>query len=161
MEGVTSISTISLVDVDVESFSSYIYQPTPWAKHTKTTVWGAPGLGNPSCSKLDFLILLSPSPSPSPLACPSPTLPLVLDLVELRTTPAAAVGAVCRLSVLYNRLPIHGQGSRGVLLREAPSSCPNRARQRCSSPADGLMVSTSTEHHLALRLVRSSMPSPP
>ena len=50
----TSISTISLVDVNVESFSSYIYQPTPWAKHTKTTIWGAPSLGNPSCSKLDF-----------------------------------------------------------------------------------------------------------
>ena len=54
VEGVTSISTISLVDVDVGSFSSYIYQPTPWAKHTKTTIWGAPSLGNPSCSKLYF-----------------------------------------------------------------------------------------------------------
>ena len=54
VEGVTSISIISLVDVDVGSFSSYIYQPTPWAKHTKTTVWGAPSLGNPSCSKLYF-----------------------------------------------------------------------------------------------------------
>ena len=52
VDGATSISTISLVDVDVESFSSYIYQPTPWAKHTKTTVSGAPSLGNPSCSKL-------------------------------------------------------------------------------------------------------------
>jgi len=29
VKGVTSISTISLVDVDVGSFSSYIYQPTP------------------------------------------------------------------------------------------------------------------------------------
>ena len=36
------------------SFSPYIYLPTPWAKHTKTTVWGAPSLGNPLCSKLDF-----------------------------------------------------------------------------------------------------------
>ena len=54
VEGVTSISTISLVDVDVESFSFYIYQPTPWGKHTKTTIWGAPSLGNPSCSKLYF-----------------------------------------------------------------------------------------------------------
>ena len=54
VDGATSISTISLVDVDVGSFSSYIYQPTPWAKHTKTTVWGAPSLGNPSCSKLYF-----------------------------------------------------------------------------------------------------------
>ena len=54
MEGATSISTILLVDVDVGSFSSYIYLPTPWAKHTKTTVRGAPSLGNPSCSKLYF-----------------------------------------------------------------------------------------------------------
>ena len=54
MEGATLISIISLVNVVVESFSSYIYQPTPWAKHTKTTVWGAPSLGNPSCSKLYF-----------------------------------------------------------------------------------------------------------
>ena len=54
VDGVTSISTISLVDVDVGSFSSYIYQPTPWAKHTKTTIWGALSLGNPSCSKLYF-----------------------------------------------------------------------------------------------------------
>jgi hypothetical protein len=38
VEEVTLISTISLVDVDVESFSFYIYQPTPWAKHIKTTV---------------------------------------------------------------------------------------------------------------------------
>ena len=53
-DGTTSISTISLVDGDVGSFSPYIYLPTPWAKHTKTTVWGAPSLGNPSCSKLDF-----------------------------------------------------------------------------------------------------------
>ena len=54
IEGAISISTILLVDVDVGSFSSYIYQPTPWAKHTKTTVRGAPNLGNPSYSKLVF-----------------------------------------------------------------------------------------------------------
>ena len=54
VEGVTSISTISLVDVDVGSFSSYIYQPTPWTKHNKTTVREAHSLGNPSCSKLYF-----------------------------------------------------------------------------------------------------------
>jgi hypothetical protein len=34
----TSISTISVVDMEVESFPPYIYVPTPWAKHTKTTV---------------------------------------------------------------------------------------------------------------------------
>ena len=54
VEGATSISTILLVDVDVGSFSLYKYVPTPWAKHTKTTVRGAPSLGNASCSKLDF-----------------------------------------------------------------------------------------------------------
>ena len=54
MEGAISISTILLVDVDVESFSPYKYVPAPWAKHTKTTIRGAPSLGNPSCTKLDF-----------------------------------------------------------------------------------------------------------
>ena len=54
VEGATSIGTILLVDVDVGSFSPYKYVPTPWAKHTKTTVMGALSLGNPSCSKLDF-----------------------------------------------------------------------------------------------------------
>ena len=53
-DGATSISTISLVDRDVESFSPYIYLPTPWVKHTKTTVRGASSLENPSYSKLDF-----------------------------------------------------------------------------------------------------------
>ena len=38
VEGATLISTILLVDVDVGSFSLYKYVPTPWAKHTKTTV---------------------------------------------------------------------------------------------------------------------------
>ena len=54
VEGTTSISILLLVDVDVESFSPYKHVPTPWAKHTKTTVRGAPSLRNPSCSKLDF-----------------------------------------------------------------------------------------------------------
>ena len=38
MEGATSISTIFLVDLDVESFSLYKYVPTPLAKQTKTIV---------------------------------------------------------------------------------------------------------------------------
>ena len=38
VEGAASISTVLLVDVDVGSFSLYKYVPTPWAKHTKTTV---------------------------------------------------------------------------------------------------------------------------
>ena len=45
VDGATSISTILLVDVDVGCFSPYKYVPTPWAKHTKTTVRGAPNLG--------------------------------------------------------------------------------------------------------------------
>ena len=54
VEGATSISNILLVDVDMQSFSPYIYLSTPWAKHTKTTIRGAPSLENPSCSKSDF-----------------------------------------------------------------------------------------------------------
>ena len=44
VEGATSISTILLVDVDVENFSPYKYIPTPWAKHTKTIVREASSL---------------------------------------------------------------------------------------------------------------------
>ena len=86
-DGATSISTISLVDVDVGSFSSYIYLPTPWAKHTKTTVRGAPSLENPSCSKLDF--------SPPSLAA---AVPAVLQLVatSCRCSVAMQSAAHCR-----------------------------------------------------------------
>jgi hypothetical protein len=38
VDGATSISTISLLDMEVKSFSLYIYEPTLWAKHLKTTV---------------------------------------------------------------------------------------------------------------------------
>jgi hypothetical protein len=34
VDGATSISTILLVDVKVESFPPYKYVPTSWAKHT-------------------------------------------------------------------------------------------------------------------------------
>ena len=54
VDGAISVSTILLVDVDVGIFCPYKYVPTPWAKHTKTTVRGAPSLANPLCSKLDF-----------------------------------------------------------------------------------------------------------
>ena len=54
VEDTTSISTILLVDVDVGSFSSCKYVPTPWTKYTKTTVRGGPSLENLSCIKLDF-----------------------------------------------------------------------------------------------------------
>ena len=71
MEGVISISTILLVDVDVESFSPYKYVPTSWAKYTKTSVRRAPSLENPSCSKLDFsppLVVAAALPSPAILS---------------------------------------------------------------------------------------------
>jgi hypothetical protein len=35
VNGATSISTILLVDVDIESFPPYKYVLTPWPKHTK------------------------------------------------------------------------------------------------------------------------------
>jgi hypothetical protein len=38
VDGATSISTILLVDVKVESFPPSKYVPTTWVKHTKTTV---------------------------------------------------------------------------------------------------------------------------
>ena len=47
VDGATSISTILLVDVEVESFSPYIYAPTSWTNHNRTTVRGAPSLGIP------------------------------------------------------------------------------------------------------------------
>jgi hypothetical protein len=56
-----------------------------------------------------------------------------------------------------HRLPIHGQGGRGYLLREAPSSCPNRARQLCSSPADGLMHSQANSYVVPLLLLLSML----
>jgi hypothetical protein len=38
VEGATSISTILLVDMKMESFPPYKYVRTLWAKHTKTTM---------------------------------------------------------------------------------------------------------------------------
>jgi hypothetical protein len=74
VDGATSISTILLVDAKVESFPPYKYIPTPWAKHTKTTVRGAPGLGNLSYSKLDI----------SPPSC---VIPMPMSYPVLRTKP--------------------------------------------------------------------------
>jgi hypothetical protein len=66
VDGATSISTILLVDVKVESFSPYKYVPTPRAKHTKTTVRGTPSSRNLSCSKLNIFshsrVALRPRP---------------------------------------------------------------------------------------------------
>ena len=83
VEGATSISTILLVDVDVGSFSPYKYVPTPWAKHTKTTVRGAPSLGNPSCSKLDFFPPLAVT-----IAAALPNPAIVSFVQQVEPTPA-------------------------------------------------------------------------
>jgi len=77
VEGATSISTILLLDVDVGSFSAYKYVPTHSAKHTKTNVRGAPSLGNPSCSKLDF----------SPPVAVAAALPDVIDPLSTARKP--------------------------------------------------------------------------
>jgi hypothetical protein len=47
-------------------FSPYKYVPTPWVKHTKTTVRGAPSLENLSCSKLDIFPPSFVAPRPRP-----------------------------------------------------------------------------------------------
>jgi hypothetical protein len=57
IEGATSISTISLVDVGVGSFPPYIYVPTPWVKAHQNYRGGAPSLGNLSCSKIEFSLV--------------------------------------------------------------------------------------------------------
>jgi len=84
VEGATSISTILLVDVDMRSFSPYKYVPTSWVKHTKTTIRGAPSLGNPSSSKLDF----SPPSLAVAVATALPS-PAILSFVQqVEPTPA-------------------------------------------------------------------------
>ena len=83
VEGATSISTILLVDVDVGRLSPYKYIPTPWAKHTKIIVRGAPSLGSLSCSKLDF--------SPPLVVAVAATMPIpaILSFVQqVEPTPA-------------------------------------------------------------------------
>ena len=83
MEGATSISNILLVDVDVESFSPNKYIPTPWTKHTKTTVRGVSSLENPLCSKLDF----SP-PLTVVVAATLPSLTILSFVQQVESTPA-------------------------------------------------------------------------
>ena len=78
VDGATSISTVSLVDVEIGSFSPYIFVPTPWTKHTKTNVTRAPSLKNPSCSKLDFS---PPSPVVAVAAAAAALLSPVLYLI--------------------------------------------------------------------------------
>jgi hypothetical protein len=92
VDDATSISTISLVDMEVQSFSLYIYVPTPWAKHTKTTVRGTPSLGNLSCSKLYFsplsLAVVVAATLPSPTILFSATSKSAVVPVFLENKPA-------------------------------------------------------------------------
>jgi hypothetical protein len=93
----------------VESFSSYIYVPIPWVEHTKTTVRGAPILGNPSCSKSYFshpslavaVAVVAALPSPSILCSAtskSAAVPAVLQLVatSCRCSVAMQFATHCR-----------------------------------------------------------------
>jgi hypothetical protein len=65
VDDATSISTISLVDIEVESFPPYIYVPIPWVKAHQNYRRGAPSLGNLLCSKLEFSPFLSCRRRPS------------------------------------------------------------------------------------------------
>jgi hypothetical protein len=67
VDGAISISTISLVDMEVESFSPYIYVPTPLVKAYQNYRGGAPSLGNLSCSKLNNFPPSFVTPRPRPL----------------------------------------------------------------------------------------------
>jgi len=71
VDGATSISTILLADIDMGSFSLNKYISTPWAKHTKTTIRGAPSLRNPSRSKFDFSPLSIAVAAALPVVTPS------------------------------------------------------------------------------------------
>jgi hypothetical protein len=66
VDGATSISTISLVDVEVESFPPYIYVSTPWVKAHQNYRRRAPSLGNLSCSKLNISPPSFVAPRPRP-----------------------------------------------------------------------------------------------
>jgi hypothetical protein len=92
VDGATSISIISLVDMEVKNFPPYIYVHIPWEKHTKTTVKGAPSLGNLSCSKLYFsslsLAVAVAAALPSPAILSSATSKSAAIPVFLENKPA-------------------------------------------------------------------------
>ena len=116
VEGVTSISTISLVDVDVGSFSFYIYLPTPWVKHIKTTVWRVSSLENPSCSKLYFapslaVAIAAALPSPVILAASRPS------VSAPRNTLVPSIFYVSPSPALTEPLPFVAGEVRLVLLK--------------------------------------------
>jgi hypothetical protein len=105
VDGATSISTISLVDMEVESFSPYIYVDNTWAKHTKTIVRGAPSLGNLWCSKLDFshpsfaIAVAAALPSPALRRCRSASRPRGQDRPRLPPPQATAASYGHRCSI--------------------------------------------------------------
>jgi hypothetical protein len=66
VDGATLISTISLVDMKVESFPHYIYVPIPWVKSHQNYRGGAPSLENLSCSKLNIYPPSFVAPRPRP-----------------------------------------------------------------------------------------------
>ena len=84
VEGATSISIILLFDVDVVSFSPNKYVSTPWTKHTKTTVKGAPSLENLSCSKFNF----SPPSLAVAVAAALPSPAIFSFVQQVEPTPA-------------------------------------------------------------------------
>ena len=137
VEDATSISTILLVDVDVGSFFPiYINQPlglnTPKLPYEEPLVWEIPRVVN-----YIFLLFLSPSSSPLPL--PSCSSYAAEFFITCRPACRRDVFLVCRRDSSScfrkqvhrrgHQLPIHGQEGGGILLREAPSSCPNQSRQ--------------------------------
>ena len=113
-DGATSISTISLVDVDVGSFSFYIYLPTPWVKHIKTTVWRVSSLENPSCSKLYF--------APSLAVAIAAALPSPVILAASRPSVSAPRNTLVRISESCAR------SRPSVVLRESPRCASLQAR---------------------------------
>ena len=87
-----------------------IYMPTPWAKYTKTTIRGAPSLGNPSCSKLDFSHPSLSRRRRRHAAQPSTT-PLPSGQLRSRTGSASCCLAACwsngqTISSFHHRPPI-------------------------------------------------------
>ena len=120
----------------------YINQPlgqsTPKLPYGEPLVWKIPRVVN-YIFLLFFSPLLSPSSSPSPLPLPSCSSYAAEFFITCRPACRRDVFLVCRRDSSScfrkqvhrrgHQLPIHGQEGGGILLREAPSSCPNQSRQ--------------------------------
>ena len=151
VDGATSISTILLVDVDVGSFSPYIHIPTHWAKHTKTTVRGAPSLGNLSYSKLDFsppslavvVAVAAALPSPVILAASRPSVSAPRNTLVpsiFYVSPASLPGrsfilSDCQSYATYSHAPVHQYMPTMFYTHTQASSPPSYLLQvTCRSP---------------------------